>query len=236
LAKINISTFLNIKSQTVTNKILLILFIIPLPVFIISTFSLNKTARYLLPVEVFWLVLFGFLITIIWKTSRKFGKTVIIAFFCLLLYQFIQGASSNLPELPLTGQIFSTGQYIKTDPKEEKYQYLFYYFSQKVNQTSNPKVYLIPEQTVLNDAELIWYFRQKGNILNTIGEFSSYTSIAQGQEKLEQTDYVIIDTDPAIAKKYNDKYLEIVKNVREGNFLKLDSSTKLNLEIFIRVY
>jgi hypothetical protein len=236
LAKINISALFSIKNQTVTNSILLILFIIPLPAFIISTLSLNKTARYLLPVEVFWLVLISFFITVIWKTSRKFGKTILIAFFCLLLYQFIQGASSNIPELPLTGQIFTTGQYIKTDPKEEKYQYLYDYFSKNVKQSLNAKVYLIPEQTVLNDAELIWYFRQKGKVLNTIGEFSSYTSIEQGKEKLEQTDYVIIDTNPAIAEKYKEKYLEIVKNVREGNFLKLESNSKLNLEIFIRVY
>jgi hypothetical protein len=173
---------------------------------------------------------------LIWTTSQRFGRIILIGFFILLTYQFIQGASSNLPELPLTGQIFSTGQYIKKDSNEGKYKYIYDYFLANVKPNTMEKVYLIPEQINLNDAELIWYFRQRGYILNTIGEFSSYTSILQGEEKLEQTDYVIIDTLPVLSEKYYDKYREIAKLVNESNFFKINTDNNLNLEIFVKVY
>jgi len=236
VGKLRIS-FLNIfKGKNKTKKALLMLFLLPLPALIVSTLNINKTARYLLPVEVFWVIFIAYFAALLWKVSQKVGRIIIVGLFVVLLYQFIQSASTTLPGFPILGEIYTTNKYLKVDPKEEKYSYLYNYIAEELKPEQTAKFYLIPEQVQLNDAELIWYFRQKGYALNTIGEFSSYTSLSQGIGKIEQADYVIIDIAPVISEKYLDKYKEMVNKVTEGNYIKIKTNENLGLEIFVRVF
>jgi 4-amino-4-deoxy-L-arabinose transferase-like glycosyltransferase len=236
IGKLRMSLLNIFKGKNKTKKALLMLFLLPLPALIVSTLSINKTARYLLPVEVFWIIFIAFFVALLWGMSKKIGRIIIIGIFIILSYQFIQSTSTTLPNFPIKGEIYTTNKYLKADPKEEKYKYLFTYITNQLKPDSMAKFYLIPEQVQLNDAELIWYFTQKGYSLNTIGEFSSYTSLTQGIDKIGQADYVIIDNSPVIAEKYLNKYKAITTKVTEGNYIKITDNIDLGLDIFVRVY
>lgn len=214
------------------NKVLLILFIIPLPAFITFTFSVNKTARYLLPVEFFWLILIAFLIVKLWAFGGKILKIICTGIMLSLLILFIQGF---IPlSIPSTSMIPSTQKFYTTDNANLKYEYLYTFFDQENIKLEKAKVYLIPEQTSLNDAELIWYSTQKKLSLNAIGEFSTYTSLDEGKQKVDETKYVIINTAPDFAKKYYNKFEEIRSYVN-NNFLRVETNKDLDLEIYIKV-
>ena len=216
-------------------KAFLALIILPLPAFLIATFSLNKTARYFLPVEFFWIIVFGYLIVFIWQYKNLIIRGICVIFLLLLSYQFAQGFLPSIRVLPQTGFILTTGHYQPTDSSQKNYDYLYNFFQKELAKNQDLKIYLVPEQTTLNDAELIWYFTQKGMKINTIGEFSVYNTLDQGYTKLDLADYVIVNTKPNLAEKYYLQYSQIVSKIKGGNFLKITEDENLGLIIFVKV-
>jgi len=217
------------------NKILLALFILPLPALITATLSLNKTTRYYIPVEFFWIIVFAFLFVCAWEHKRKTIKVYIIVSMIFLSYQYMQAFLPNVRLLPQTGLIFSIGHYVSSDNVQNKYDYLYKFFKFELQNNKEAKIYLVPEQTTLNDAELIWYFTQKGERLNTIGEFSAYHTYEQGLAKVEETNYVIVNTKPVLSAKYNFPYSHLVSKIRSGDFLKVSTDQDLGITIYLRI-
>jgi hypothetical protein len=220
------------------NKLLTALFLIPLPSLILATLNTSKTARYFLPVEIFWIILFAFLINLMWQERSKIIKGAIVLFIILTGYQFLQAfipGSLKLPQLPQTGLIFSTGKFVEKDPKQAQYDYMVNFFQQEIKANKGEIFYLVPEQIDFNDAELIWYFTQKGEKLNTLGEFSVYTRLDQGIEKIGQSGYVIINSKPDLTADNYFKYSRLVSKIRSGGFLKIAQSQDLGIMIYLKI-
>jgi hypothetical protein len=199
-----------------------LLILLPLPALIATTFSLGKTARYFLPVEFAWLIVIAWVLVSIYshfliELKLKNNKIMLLnlGFFGLLIsYSFIQSFLVFLPRLPATGYITASAQYLRQDKTEAVYAYLLDYYREK--DLGSAKFYMIPEQTRLNDAELIWYFTQNQNSINTLGEFSPQTTIEQAKVKILQADYLIIDSNPELAKTYLPKFKELLDSLTKS--------------------
>lgn len=200
-------------TKILANKELLYLLLTPVPALIITTLSVNKTARYFLPVEFLWLIALSYLGVWLWyslpqfKTGLRKGLLLLIAL--VLAYPFLQSVAVFLPRLPGTGYLSASGPYLKTDPSQEKYDFVSEFIGLLGDEVRRGDTYLIPEQVKFNEAELVWYGTQKGLQLNSIGEFSAYSSLAEGIKKVGLAEILIIDTNPELAEKYYAKFTEL---------------------------
>ena len=105
---------------------------------------------------------------------------------------------------------------------------------------STLKTYLVPEQTYFNEAELVWYFTERGYGLNSLGEFTKYEDLQKGKEKINLADILIVETNPETQPLYYDKYQEIVAYTLESQKFLLVSSldiqkTQSRLMVFIKI-
>lgn len=186
-----------------------------LPAFLLTTFSVNKTARYFYPVEFFVVVLIAYLVYQVWANKSKVYKLIVLFLFALSFYPFLNSIITVLPTIPYTNFMYSSGEYQTVDKDEVKYSFIVdelkkYPYEQK------DQVYLIAETPEVNDAQILWYSFQKGENIKTIGEFSLYTTASEGKAKVDKADLVILHTGLVFDEKYMSKYLEMINYVK-GN-------------------
>lgn len=207
---------INLRKLTTTQKTFLLLALIPVPAFLMATLSINKTARYFLPVEVFWILL---LVYIFWqilvavvaqvkKQQLKFVFIAILLLGSLISYPFMQSVITFLPQLPRTSYLPNSGKPLKTDSSRDMYNFAL--ASLTIYTDANSSVYILPEQVRFNDAQLQWEFAQKEIPRVFLGEFSSYHSFADGVAKVDVADTIVLDLNPDIPETYIAKY-ELLK-------------------------
>jgi len=185
--------------------------------------------------------------------NRVLGKaavvTLVLVFLislCLSIYPYSQSVLTFLPKLPKTGLNYAAGPLNRSQVSRLRYQFFFQTYKQILMQkdlakdNSTLKTYLVPEQTYFNEAELVWYFTERGYGLNSLGEFTKYEDLQKGKEKINLADILIVETNPETQPLYYDKYQEIVAYTLESQKFLLVSSldiqkTQSRLMVFIKI-
>jgi hypothetical protein len=189
----------------------LFLFLSALPALIITTASDNKTARYYFPAEIFLVVLIAYFIFKLWDSNRLWARVSVIAGLGLCLYPFLQSVTPTLTKLPETNLMYTSDLFQIEDPDLSKYDFVLE--NLKLNKGS---YYIVPETIGFNDAELIWYARQQNIALNSLGEYSLYTTLEQGLQKVREADIVILHSGVTLnSEQAMSKYLDLQKNIAE---------------------
>jgi hypothetical protein len=149
--------------------------------------NLNKTARYVLPAEIYLVILLAYFLTRV-RMATSFGVLI-------YLYVFLAGISTFLPTLPLTNFMESQQKPLVTD--NESYPYYFVYRTMIADESLYlKKVYNLAEETRFNDAGLIWYFTQQHAGIRTVGEFSPYETVERALTEAETADMIIVEMYP----------------------------------------
>lgn len=221
---------IKLKKLSKTQWVLSYLAIIPLPALLMTTLSANKTARYFLPVEVFWIILgvYVFWLLLVYlveklKTKQIKYLLIIIMFIgAICCYPFAQSVINILPQLPASVYLPSSGKPLKTDASYDLYDYILSVY--ETNGYAADATYLIPEQVRLNDAELQWFFCTNESKIDSIGELSPQHSLEDAIKKVDEATILVIDYNAIVPDDYRDKYLQLVDYViSSGEFEVVDS-------------
>jgi len=204
-----------------------------IPALVITTASLNKTARYFFPVEPFIVILFSYFLYKVWDSNLVIAKLYIILGTIFISIPFISSIVPGFPSLPYTNLMYSSALYQAEDKDQEKYDFALESLS-----TLQGSYYIIPETVDFNDAALIWKGIQKGLNINSRGEFSLYNTFEQGLQKISQADIVILQNNAVLADLYQDKYLQLQAAIKQdGSFSQIGSRTfedGIIIEIYLR--
>jgi 4-amino-4-deoxy-L-arabinose transferase-like glycosyltransferase len=217
------------KKQVYNAKLFLTLSFIP--ALIITTASLNKTARYFFPVEPFIIVLFAYFLYKVWESNLVIAKLYIIIGIIFIAIPFVNSLGFGFPGLPYTNLMYSSAQFQVQDKDFGKFEFVLESLSRLQG-----KYYILPETVDFNDAALIWKSDQKGLHINSVGEFSLYNTFEQGLQKISQADIVILQDNAVLADMYQDKYLQLAKTIKEdGRFTQI-GSRNFDDGIIIQIY
>lgn len=207
---------INLKKLSNTQTTILYLLSIPIPALLMTTLSVNKTARYFLPVEIFiivlvvylfWLIL-KYLVTVIKREHIKYLFVAIVIGGGLISYPFMQSVIKFLPQLPLSVYMPSSGKPLTVDSNAEVYDFVF-----NELKDVNESYYLIPEQVRLNEAQLQWYAYSQGIKMQSKGELSPQHSLEDAVSKVETATILVIDYNAIVPELYYDKYIQLVDYV-----------------------
>lgn len=249
LAVVSVLLIILFKKRTFTNLLktqsgkwdmrLIYLILTPLPALAAATLSINKTARYFLPAEIYIIILIAYFTGIVlFEYKDKIRKVIFAIPMLLIAYPFVQSVIPVFPHLPATNYMYSSGVYMAKDPSEARYAYIYSLFDANKSDLAGGNFYLIPEQVRFNDAELQWYFTQKGSKINSIGEYSPYHTLEQGKLKTDSANVIILDTNPEIGVSYLDKYIQLKKYILEqGSYFRIAGRTfpgNSDLEIYLK--
>lgn len=182
-----------------------------LPALISTTLSLNKTARYFVPVVPFTILLISILLVEIYK---KLSWKILIVL-PIILYPFLQSLLP-LPTLPRTKLNPATNLWKTSTEEYVPYSFVLSNLADIVKSNPEIKIYNAAEQPLFNDAELIWYASQNGITLLNTDEFSRYTDLEQGKIELALTDVIILDSDPEAGQLWSDKYQQIEQFIHQN--------------------
>jgi len=251
LAVVSVLLIILFKQRTFTNLLrtqagkwdlrLIYLIAAPLPALAAATLNLNKTARYVLPAEVFVVILIAYFTgMVLFEYQKKIRMLVFAVPLLLVIYPFIQSVIPQLPHLPTTNYMYSADAYLAKDPNEGRYAYMLSLFEANKQDLAGSVFYLVPEQVRLNDAELQWYFTERGETIKTSGEFSAYTTLDQGKSKVDAADTLILDTNPDIGANYLDKYQQLKSYIiDQGSFFRIAGRTfpgSSDLEVYLKAH
>lgn len=202
-----------------------------IPALILNTLSVNKTARYFFPVEFFLIIIIAYLSIITIKEGNKLFKLITLFLIALSFYPITQSIIPNLKALPYTNLMYTSNTYLREDSDKEKYEYVLNILKENKDRT----IYTIAETVDFNDAQLIWYSFLNGLKINTVGEFSLYTTIDEGISKVNNSNLIIVQYNIAINDKYKDKYIDIIKYVEDSNFT-LFNSKEFKDGVLIKIF
>jgi len=194
-----------------------------LPAFILTTLSVNKTARYFYPVEFFIVVIIAYLVFQVWANKSKVFKLFVLFLFALSFYPFIDSIIKVLPNIPYTNFMYSSAEYQSLDVDEQKYSFIIEELKKYPYQEKD-EVYLVAETPELNDAQILWYASLKGEEIKTIGEFSLYTTLDEGKAKIDKADIVILHVGLSFDEKYLQKYLDALEYIKSNTAFELVSN------------
>ena len=193
-----------------------------LPALVMTTLSVNKTARYFYPVEFFIVIIIAYLVYQVWANKNKVYKLIVLFLFALSFYPFLNSFITILPSIPYTNFMYSSSEYQVLDNDEQKYSFIIDELK-KYPYVEKDEAYLVAETPEVNDAQILWYAYQKGEKINTIGEFSLYTTLDEGKAKIDKADLVILHTGLSFEEKYMQKYLDALKYVKSNPAFELVS-------------
>jgi len=202
-----------------------------IPALVITTASLNKTARYFFPVEPFIIVLFAYFLYKVWDSNLVIAKLYIIIGMLFISIPFISSLVPTFPSLPYTNLMYSSAQYQSEDKDLAKYEFVLESLSKLQG-----AYYILPETVDFNDAALIWRGTQKGLHIKSIGEFSLYNTFEQGLQKISQADIVILQNNAVLLDMYQDKYLQLAQALKQDGSLTQIGSHTFEDGIIIEIY
>jgi hypothetical protein len=194
-------------ARRIFSSIYFYLIVLPLPALAATTLSDGKTARYFAPVIIFWLILLARVITnLLTQKKRKLAVAVMIIV-VFAGYPFAEGVIPRLPHLPRTNFNLATARWDNTDRTHERYDFLLEFLAKYApDKEVTTFVYNTAEQPRFNAAEMIWYATQHGYSLRNTDEFSRYSDLEAAYAKVDQSEVLIIESNPDAGDLWREKY------------------------------
>ncbi|MFQ5493518.1 MAG: ArnT family glycosyltransferase [Candidatus Dojkabacteria bacterium] len=219
--------------------------LIPVPTLLALTLSDGKTARYFVPVMIFWVILVAVKAADLAFSKKTAGKVwmkiLLVAALLPVAYIYDYTVLRFLPALPLTGQSPAARPWDGSmeSAAHERYDFFYEVFEKNMSSDGSLRIYNTAEQPQFNDAELIWYGTERGYHLFNTHEFSRYSDVDEGRSQINGADVVIVESTPEVGELWEDKYRQIREYVTGGDRFVLLSERAMSdgseMQIFITV-